>query len=312
VRTLFTTRELLLAVCALAIVVLYFAGRLVRSRSAVAPVASTIQGQNTVVTKQPRKATRRAEQEIIAEDTVTYYRVTPSAVTRPSPLESPASPIVPSASLSSLMKRLPQPLPPAPPALEPTGPQTYIWYRAGNSIFLTAQDVTLTLRRPELYGGPETWIRSAGKRGKGAGATIRLRLVGADPSAVTEARGAHVNLSKGFSEVRFASIYPGVDILYQSDPRQLRYSFVLSEAADPSAIRLGFGGAAELRLANGKLLLKLPYGEMQWQPPQLYRETPDGKRIKLPARYVLTAPTLVTIESGPPAKSAPASANALH
>src|SRR4051812_12870752 len=283
-----------------------------RSRTAVAPATSAPQVREPVARKQPRKAGRRAEHEIIAEDTVTYYRATPSAVTRPSPLESPALPVVPSTSVSSLMERLPQPLPAAPAGLEPTGPQTYIWYRAGNSIFLTAQDVTLTLRRPELYGGPETWVRSAGKRGKGAGATIRLRLVGADPSAVTEARGAHVNLSKGFSEVRFASIYPGVDILYQSDPRQLRYSFVLSEAADPSAIRLGFGGAAELRLANGKVLLKLPYGEMQWQPPQLYRETPDGKRVKLAARYVLTAPTVVTIESAPSAKAVPASANALH
>ena len=46
-----------------------------------------------------------------------------------------------------------------------------------------------------------------------------------------------------FARVKYDNVYPGVDLVYYGNQRQLEYDFVLAPGADPGRIALGFTGA---------------------------------------------------------------------
>ena len=46
-----------------------------------------------------------------------------------------------------------------------------------------------------------------------------------------------------YQKVRYEQIYPGVDLIYYGNERQLEYDFVIAPGADPARIRLAFSGA---------------------------------------------------------------------
>lgn len=55
-----------------------------------------------------------------------------------------------------------------------------------------------------------------------------------------------------YSRVRYAAVYPGIDLVYYGNGGRLEYDFEVSPGADPSAIRLAFKGAdADIVDANG-------------------------------------------------------------
>src|SRR5205823_11467684 len=88
-------------------------------------------------------------------------------------------------------------------------------------------------------------------------AMLRMQLVGANPtSPVTgvEELPGKVNYFTGtdpttwrtniptYAKVRYANVYPGVDLVYYGNQWQLEYDFVVAPGADPAAISLGFAG----------------------------------------------------------------------
>src|SRR5207247_11423778 len=59
-----------------------------------------------------------------------------------------------------------------------------------------------------------------------------------------------------FARVRYASVYPGIDIVYYGNRSQLEYDFVVAPGADPRVIRMRFGGASDVHLtAAGDLVV---------------------------------------------------------
>jgi hypothetical protein len=60
----------------------------------------------------------------------------------------------------------------------------------------------------------------------------------------------------GYDRVRARNIYPGIDLVYYGHDRQLEYDFVVSLGADPSQIKLRFGGVQQIEVdEHGALLL---------------------------------------------------------
>jgi hypothetical protein len=43
--------------------------------------------------------------------------------------------------------------------------------------------------------------------------------------------------------VAYKDIYPGIDLHFHGEQRQLEYDFILSPGADPTLIQMGFDGA---------------------------------------------------------------------
>jgi hypothetical protein len=141
-----------------------------------------------------------------------------------------------------------------------------------------------------------------------------MKLLGANPKA--RAEGAEtlpgrVNYLLGrdaaswktdvptFARVRYASVYPGVDLVYHGNSsagprgkRQLEFDFVLAPGADPHPIRIGFEGARDARVSpEGDLILSTACGEVRQHRPVVYQEV-DGRRAAVAGSYVLrTAPS---------------------
>ena len=93
-----------------------------------------------------------------------------------------------------------------------------------------------------------------------------------------------------YGKVRYAQVYPGIDLVYYGNQRQLEYDFVVAPGADPARIRLRFEGAREMRVdAQGDLVVETADGAVRWQKPVVYQETersPQSGRgqVSAPAR----------------------------
>ncbi len=82
-----------------------------------------------------------------------------------------------------------------------------------------------------------------------------------------------------YAKVRYEGVYPGVDLVYYGNGRQLEYDFVVAAGADPKAIRLRptvraaqDSQPASLQIdTNGDLVISLPDGEVRFQKPVVYQ-----------------------------------------
>ncbi|MGR6034661.1 MAG: DUF7948 domain-containing protein [Candidatus Nitrosoglobus sp.] len=175
---------------------------------------------------------------------------------------------------------------------------------AGYQLFLTATEAVLALQPPS----PKSSTQSAPKRvkeKKTAPAVLRMQLLGANPApeiAGVERLPGQVNYLQGkdpvkwrthiptYAQVKYQGVYPGVDLLYYGQQRQLEYDFIVAPGANPSTIRLAFEGAKKLEInAEGELVLKTSGGPVRFQRPVIY-QTIDGTRREVAGGYVLTAP----------------------
>ena len=116
---------------------------------------------------------------------------------------------------------------------------------------------------------------------------VRMTLIGAnpDPTVSGEARAAGVSnyligndparWRRGvahYGRVRYASVWPGIDLVFKGRDQSLEYDFIVSPGGDPARIRLAYENAQSLRLdANGDLILRTAQGEIRQRPPQIYQ-----------------------------------------
>jgi len=90
-----------------------------------------------------------------------------------------------------------------------------------------------------------------------------------------------------YAKVRYKNVYPGIDLIYYGNQRQLEYDFVVSPGADPKRIRLGFQGADKLEVdAQGDLVLHTATGVIRQRKPVIYQEV-EGARREIAGGYVL-------------------------
>jgi hypothetical protein len=96
-----------------------------------------------------------------------------------------------------------------------------------------------------------------------------------------------------FARVRIPDVYPGVDLVYYGNGRQLEYDFILAPGADPASIRLSVRGLARtsgpaLALdGRGDLTLRAPAGDVLLKRPVAYQMDDDGTRHPVEAAYAL-------------------------
>lgn len=123
---------------------------------------------------------------------------------------------------------------------------------------------------------------------------LRMSLVGASEGARVEGLNeleGKVNYLIGndpaqwrtniptFGRVRYAEVYPGIDVVYYGNQKQLEYDFVVAPGRDALAIKLRFEGADKVEVnAAGDLLLTLGESTMRQPKPMLYQEVAGGRR----------------------------------
>jgi hypothetical protein len=91
-----------------------------------------------------------------------------------------------------------------------------------------------------------------------------------------------------FAKVRYQQVYPGVDLVYYGNQRQLEFDFVVAPGADPAIIAFDFDGIERLELdARGDLVLQAADGPLlRLHRPVVYQEI-DGVRRAVSGGYIL-------------------------
>jgi hypothetical protein len=183
------------------------------------------------------------------------------------------------------------------------------------NLLLTSTEAVLALRKPRAF---ETNQSPAGDSlSKEVAVTestpdvLRLRLVGARSrpqiGGVDELPGKsnyfigndpskwRTNVPH-YARVQYKDIYPGVNLIYYGQQRQLEYDFVVAPGADASAIKLAFSGSQEVSLGvDGDLILATAGGELRQHKPVVYQEV-KGKRVEVGGRYTINAKREVGFE----------------
>jgi hypothetical protein len=161
---------------------------------------------------------------------------------------------------------------------------------SGYSLFLTPTEALLVLKQRSV-GPPNQTV-------------LRMQLVGANPApqiAGAEELPGKANYFIGkdpkqwrtniptYTKVKYQDIYPGVDVVYYGNQRQLEYDLVIAPGVNPNQIQLAFQGADDIKLdPHGDLILHLQGGEVRLLTPHVY-QVADGKHQTIGARYVLLA-----------------------
>src|SRR2546430_762262 len=168
----------------------------------------------------------------------------------------------------------------------------------GYTLFLTQREAVLALRPAAARG-----TRPGASGGEDATPSVlRMHLLGANPAAPLsglDTLPGTVNYFVGhdpakwqthvptFAKVKQSQVYPGVDLVYYGNQRQVEFDFLVTPGTDPTAIRLSFQGADELKVdEQGNLLLRVNGGEVRLATPHVYQEV-QGKQQSVAARYIV-------------------------
>jgi len=91
---------------------------------------------------------------------------------------------------------------------------------------------------------------------------------------------------RAYRAVRYQEVYPGVDVVYYGNQRQIEFDFVVGPGADPGRIELNFEGAEKIEIdAGGDLVLHTAAGPVRQQRPIAYQEA-GGRRRVVESHYV--------------------------
>ncbi|HET6998249.1 MAG TPA: SBBP repeat-containing protein [Solirubrobacterales bacterium] len=90
-----------------------------------------------------------------------------------------------------------------------------------------------------------------------------------------------------YARVRYRSMYPGIDLDFYGNQRQLEYDWRLAAGADPGRIAVALRGADSARIgAGGALVLGLGAAKVRQAAPVAYQWI-DGERRSVPAAFTL-------------------------
>lgn len=150
------------------------------------------------------------------------------------------------------------------------------------------------------------------RRGAQAG-DFRLTWLGANPSSIGEGlerQNGTTNYLQGndrknwrtnvprFGKVRFASLYPGIDLVYHGNEDRVEMDYVVAPNASPRAIRIAIGEPGEVAIdAKGDLSIHANGDELRLRVPVAYQEK-DGKRRLVDAGYTLENSRVVRFRVG--------------
>ena len=154
-----------------------------------------------------------------------------------------------------------------------------------STLFLTPSEAVLSLRGKEEKQAVVRWTMAGGNRNP--------RVLGESPLPTKSNYFRGNDASKwrtdvpNYAQVRYEGVYPGIDVLYRGNERQIEYDFVIAPKANPGRIRMAFQGAQSMTLGNdGQLILRTAAGDLVQPRPYVYQEL-NGRRQTIDGRYAL-------------------------
>jgi hypothetical protein len=192
-----------------------------------------------------------------------------------------------------------------------TDPQVKFLSRGnGYSLFLTPTEAVLALQRPtrakhdkaDLLKSLTSHKSTAAPEPASPASVLTMKLVGGNASAKitggdqqpgksnyfigNDPKKWHTNVSN-YSKVEYRDVYPGIDLVYYGNQRQLEHDFIVAPGADAKAITLAFHGARKMSLnRHGDLVLATRHGQVQLKQPLIYQNI-AGVKQSVTGRYIL-------------------------
>jgi len=179
----------------------------------------------------------------------------------------------------------------------------------GYGLYLTAHEAVLVLARAKP--DQDRAGRKIDANLKAEVAVLRMTIIGAAAQPQVSEREelvAKANYFIGhdptlwrtniptYAQVHYRDVYPGIDLLYYGNQRELEYDFVVAPGADPQQIVLGFEGAEELTIDDqGALVLHTIAGKLRQRRPIVYQRI-EGARHEIAGSYVLKSANRVAFQ----------------
>jgi uncharacterized repeat protein (TIGR01451 family) len=193
----------------------------------------------------------------------------------------------------------------------------------GYELFLTNDSAVMAFphtssaaAKPEIPPAPYALPRviaaapSAAAKPRRAESVLSMRVVDGNPAArITglDKQKADSNYFIGnnpdewrsripnYGKVRYAGVYPGVDLIYYGSQKQLEYDFIVRPAADPQRIELALGSGPEgqgripVRIdQEGNLVATLDGDDVQFHKPVIYQPaTAASAKAEVDGKFVL-------------------------
>jgi hypothetical protein len=111
-------------------------------------------------------------------------------------------------------------------------------------------------------------------------------LIGNDPSKWQ--RGLPT-----FGDVQVANLYPGINLTFHGNQRQLEYDFAVAPGADPNVIKMQFQGVDKILITPaGDLVLKIGRGEIRQPKPEIYQTIGDARKTIAGGYKILNSRTV--------------------
>jgi len=189
---------------------------------------------------------------------------------------------------------------------------------SGYSLFLTDSSAVLALSKPDASSAKAGL--AAGKGLKAASAhparktdIVRMELAGANSATLVtgvdplpgtanyfignDASKWHSGVPT-FSRVKYTGVYPGIDLVYYGNQRQLEYDFIVAPGASAKSIRIQFAGAKKLDLtADDDLTVSAANGEIAFHKPVVY-QVKDGLRQPIDGQFAMLAKNTIGFTLG--------------
>ena len=170
----------------------------------------------------------------------------------------------------------------------------------GYGLFLTPTETVLSLRpQPDAPTNRTSVVRmrlvGANRRPQLTGLDLQTGksnyLIGNDPARWRRD-------VPNYAGVKSAQVYPGIDLIYHGNQRQLEYDFVVAPGADPGRIQIAFKGVEKLSLdSEGNLVLATGHGNIVQHKPVVYQDL-NGERRSIDGRYVLRGKRRASFDVG--------------
>jgi hypothetical protein len=172
----------------------------------------------------------------------------------------------------------------------------------GYVLFLTATEAVMALDNPATHRKrKENLDVRDEEKARPPRSIVRMKLEGANRAAQVEGLDQLTTTSNYFAgsdpsawrtnipnyaRVRYAQVYPGIDMVYYGDERRLEYDFIVAPGSDSEMIEIAFGGIQDFEISGmGDLVLHTQQGNILQRRPTAYQEI-NGIKEQVPVDYV--------------------------
>lgn len=97
---------------------------------------------------------------------------------------------------------------------------------------------------------------------------------------------------RSYKTLEFIDFYPGIDMILESSPEDIKYSFRVSPGTDPAVIKIHHDGMASLEVEKEQVEIKTRFGSIFEKNLQVWNALETGEKVAVDASFSLNQDTV--------------------